>query len=176
MNQMTTSSARRRLSWLLPCVTAAVTLVTSQYANADLAFIITGTNGATNFVVPNTGGTYQFVVFGLIQDSAASGSSNVGGPDPNGADGISATQLGAALTANSGLISDAFFQHTGSSATVAYQPSASAQATATQLWSSGTTIIGIGATDPAQTSRGHAFEQYDLFVLHECYFALQRTR
>ncbi len=112
---------------------------------AGLSFVITGTDGQTNFDVPSTGGSYPLIVFALIQDAD-------GQPDPLGNDGLMAAEVGASLTGTLVGSGNAYFK-TNASGTpqVRYQPGASATASAPATWGSGNTI-GIGASDQTTTA------------------------
>ena len=112
---------------------------------AGLSFVITGTDGQTNFDVPSTGGSYPLIVFALIQDAD-------GQPDPLGNDGLMAAEVGASLTGTLVGSGNAYFK-TNASGTpqVRYQPGASATASARRTWGSGNTI-GIGASDQTTTA------------------------
>ena len=84
---MNASSRRRRLARYLPCIAVLSTLFCWQSARASLSLAITGTNGATSFTVPSSGGSYQLVVFAMIQDDST------GTVDPNGNDGIASIEV-----------------------------------------------------------------------------------
>ena len=150
---MTTHTTRSRLL-LVPCLAALAFTLSAQYASASLSFAITNATGATSFTVPTSGGSYPLILYALIQDSAASGSSNVGGTDPNGNDGISEFEAGIDLTGGLvGLTSSANFTHTGSAATVGYQTNFFAKGTAVGLWGSNSSgTVGIGATNSTATT------------------------
>ncbi len=164
---MTTHSTRSRL-WLVPCFATLAIVLSAQYASANLYFAITGSNGATSFTVPQTGGTFSYplILYAMIQDSAASGSSNVGGPDPNGNDGVSEMEAGIDLTG--GLITstnNAYFAHTGNTVTVSYQTSNTGKGTAVQMWGSGSSgTIGAGATNSTATTPTFRAQQHHLLL------------
>jgi hypothetical protein len=140
---MLCSYVPRRISWLLPAAAAVSIVLSAQFSNAAMDFVIAGTNGATSFSIPASGGNVPLIVYALIQDGAT------GAPDPNGNDGIQSFEQGITMTG--ALIADASLYRTGTTVGISYQPTPGGASTSTQMWSSGGTI-GLGATNSTTTA------------------------
>ena len=150
---MTPHGLINRLRWLLPFAAALATLFSSPYASASMTFAISGSDGATSYVIPADGGlhTYGVIIYGMIQDTDGQGANSGGLTDPY--DGINSYQVGISLSG--GLLSSsgtAYFSHNLSAGSVTWASFTISHGTPALSGTVQSGTIGLGTSSSTTTS------------------------